>query len=98
MILGLQIDQRLRTEPDRFVEHGNVEIRDADMARKPLPFGLGERGNGRGNDSDQFAGAGRRDSRAGCPRAGAGGCLGHPPDRYGGNRPVVSAPFHPPAG
>src|SRR6516165_2933782 len=46
VVLGLQIDQRLRTEPDRFVEHGNVEIRDADMARKSSPFGLGERGNG----------------------------------------------------
>src|SRR5215831_3394122 len=46
VILGLQIDQRLRTEPDRFVEHGDVEIRNPDMARKSLPFGLGERGNG----------------------------------------------------
>jgi hypothetical protein len=43
--LGLQIDQRLRTEPDGFVEHGDIEIRNPDMARKPLPFGLGERGN-----------------------------------------------------
>ena len=46
VILGLQIDQRLRTEPDHFVEHGDVEIRNPDMARKSLPFGLGKRGNG----------------------------------------------------
>src|SRR5262245_1869402 len=46
VILGLQVDQWLWTEPDGFVEHGDIEIRDPDMARKPLPFRLGERGNG----------------------------------------------------
>jgi hypothetical protein len=46
VILGLQVDQRLRTEPDRFVEHGDIEIRNPDMAGKSLLFGLGERGHG----------------------------------------------------
>ena len=45
MVLGLQVDQRLRTEPDRLVEQRDVEVRNSDMARQALPLGLGERGH-----------------------------------------------------
>ena len=43
VVLGLQGDQRFRTKPDRFIEQRDIEIRDADMAREPLPLGLGQR-------------------------------------------------------
>ena len=46
MILRLQYDQRLGAEFDRLVEQRDVEIGDADMARQPLPLGLGQRRHG----------------------------------------------------
>ena len=46
MILRLQGDQRLGAERDRLVEQRDVEIGDADMARQPLPLGLGQRRHG----------------------------------------------------
>src|SRR5262249_38026178 len=46
VILGLQVDQRLGAEADGFIEHGDVEIGNADMAREALPLGFGQRGNG----------------------------------------------------
>jgi len=46
VILGLHVDERLRAEPDRLIQHGDVEIRHPDVAREALPFRPGERGNG----------------------------------------------------
>ena len=43
VVLGLQGDQRFRTKPDRFIQQRDIEIRDADMAREPLPLCLGQR-------------------------------------------------------
>ena len=43
MVLGLQHGEGLRTERDRLVEQRGGEIGNADMAREPLPLGLGER-------------------------------------------------------
>jgi hypothetical protein len=45
VILGLQVDQGLRAEPDRFVEHCDIEVRHPDMAREALPLGPGEGGH-----------------------------------------------------
>ena len=42
VILGLQRHQRLRTERDRLVEQGDVEIGDPDMPREALPLCLGK--------------------------------------------------------
>ena len=43
---ALQIDQRLRAERDRLVEQRDIEIRHADVARKAVALGLGERAHG----------------------------------------------------
>src|SRR5262249_29421085 len=46
VILGLQVDQGVGAEEDGFIEDGDVEIGNADMAREALPLGFGQRGNG----------------------------------------------------
>src|SRR5205807_5441344 len=43
VILRLQIDQRLGTEPDCFVEHRDIEICNADMAGEGFPLRFGPR-------------------------------------------------------
>src|SRR5262245_35305035 len=46
VILGLQVDERLRAEPDRLIQHGDVEIRYPDVACEALPLRLGQRRDG----------------------------------------------------